>query len=476
MIRPHSLPHFNVFFARLAIKHSTRILVVRFVLLFLLNYRRASAAAASQTLPCDPRHKTSLLRFLQRQGWSRDWILLKQTVDWLLQEQQQQLADGCRDPWVLILDATKISHQSQTLENTFSTGTRPRQGKPSTRKQKSYHHRRCHCFIFALLITPSGMRLPLCRSYYVPDYARQRGRVPATESDLGAELIRDFPWPSHGPRLVLGDTAYESKAVRKACRKVGANWIVPINPERRFAGKDGERARVRSRVAELTASMFSATRFSPAQGSLANYRRPSLSQQKNRKCQHTEYYTVTENHDVHNVGPVRLVFSRKHKPLENERCEAKTLKILMTNARHWSCQQIVEYYSLRWQIELFFKELKDQLGMADYRMREFVAVENWVQLCVLSFCYLEYYRDQKLKQTSLTDKDRKWWQSQRCCGLTWQVRQESELADWAWVFNRCHTEGGRRKVRQQLRTMIPEDFQEPSRKRPRSKRKPKKVA
>jgi hypothetical protein len=35
-------------------------------------------------------------------------------------------------------------------------------------------------------------------------------------------------------------------------------------------------------------------------------------------------------------------------------------------------------YSLRWQIELVFKELKSTLGFAQYSFKKFLAVEAWV--------------------------------------------------------------------------------------------------
>jgi IS4 transposase len=41
-------------------------------------------------------------------------------------------------------------------------------------------------------------------------------------------------------------------------------------------------------------------------------------------------------------------------------------------------------YSLRWQIELFFKELKSTLGFHQYQFQTFAAVEGWMELCSVS--------------------------------------------------------------------------------------------
>ena len=50
-------------------------------------------------------------------------------------------------------------------------------------------------------------------------------------------------------------------------------------------------------------------------------------------------------------------------------------KILMSNDRTLTARDLVLMYTLRWQIELFFKELKSTLGMHRYRFRDFERVE-----------------------------------------------------------------------------------------------------
>ena len=60
-------------------------------------------------------------------------------------------------------------------------------------------------------------------------------------------------------------------------------------------------------------------------------------------------------------------------------------KILLFNAQHLKLAEIVERYLLRWQIELFFKELKSCLGMHQYRFRKFQEVEAWMEVCLMTF-------------------------------------------------------------------------------------------
>lgn len=42
-------------------------------------------------------------------------------------------------------------------------------------------------------------------------------------------------------------------------------------------------------------------------------------------------------------------------------------------------------YSLRWQIEQFFKELKSTLGIDHYHLQKFECVEAWVELALTTF-------------------------------------------------------------------------------------------
>ena len=59
---------------------------------------------------------------------------------------------------------------------------------------------------------------------------------------------------------------------------------------------------------------------------------------------------------------------------------------------------VIELYSLRWQIELFFKELKSTLGFHQYQFQKFEPVEGWAELALTTFMYLEWYRVQQMSR------------------------------------------------------------------------------
>ena len=66
---------------------------------------------------------------------------------------------------------------------------------------------------------------------------------------------------------------------------------------------------------------------------------------------------------------------------------------------------MIELYSLRWQIELFFKELKSTLGFHQYQFQKFEPVEGWAELALTTFMYLEWYRVQQMSRCDLNDDE-----------------------------------------------------------------------
>lgn len=90
------------------------------------------------------------------------------------------------------------------------------------------------------------------------------------------------------------------------------------------------------------------------------------------------------------VGRVQLVFSTTKPNLKT--ATPDEVKILMTNATNMSVSEVVELYSLRWQIELFFKELKSTLVFTQYHFQRFDAVKAWVEIALTTVLFLEHER------------------------------------------------------------------------------------
>ena len=441
MMMHEALPGIKRFFKPVRLKERVLELAIRCVAAFILHWGRMSAVQAAGCVSTQPRHRAQICRFLDRKYWRKLQLLA------VLQGQMLVL-ESKKGRFVFILDQTLCSQQGDKTENTYSTGNRQRRPRKGQRYSKYKHTRkRCHCFVKGLLLTPSGLRIPFRRCYYTREYCTQKGRPYRKQTELAAEMIRELPLAEGTPVVILGDTAFDAKVIREACAKHHYTWIVPINPERVFAGAK-PRPKVSSLATGLTAKQFQLVRLYPGRGRYAALRRVSP-YRVGPKVKPRTYYVHQESRAVHSVGDVLLVFSTRECPKAGQKLNVQ--KILMTNDLDLTAAEVVELYDLRWQIELFFKELKSTLGFDQYRFRRFEKVEAWVDLVLTTFLYLEWHRARQLRRRDLSDEERERWRWQRTHGLCLAMRQEVEQADIEYVADALQTEGGVRRLRRKLR-------------------------
>jgi hypothetical protein len=455
VIMQDALPGIKRFLKAAGLRETAERHVTGFIVAFIMHLGQMSASSASNAVRIHPRHRAQAMRFLGRRYWTRDLSLLMQLADLLLTYEHRQSGQ-----WLLILDQTYCTQQGQKTENTFSHGHAAKSGK-DRRRRKKFPRRRCHCFVMGLLITPSGLRLPLVRSYYTKEYLKLRNaqRVERKQpvlpyrkqTELAAELIRTAPVPPDAAVVVLGDTAFDAEPIQEACGKRGFSWIVPINLERVLEGPK-PRPKVWSLAATFTANQFVPVKLTPGKGRFVAQRRVAACR-LGRKVKTRTFYVHQERLTVHSVGEVQVVFSTMKEPQRGKPVDVQ--KVLITNDLKFSAAQIVELYDLRWQIELFFKELKSTLGFHQYRFRQFEKVERWVELCLLTFLYLEWYRAEKLSRRKLSEEQKRWWHWQRTHGLGVAVRQETEEHELDRLADYTQTKSGLRKLKHILRAARP---------------------
>lgn len=444
-----AVPGLKRWVGTLGLKDSAKLLVIRVVVAFLLHAGRMSCLGAAGSVRCEARHRAQISRFLARARWRKNDInsILRQKL------LEREVADG---PFLFLADATLTTQAGKKTENTYSTGNRQRRPGKGRRYGKNKHARKnCHSFTMGLLITPSGIRIPFSKPYYTREYCKQKGLPHRTTAEAAADLIRELPLPEGARVIVLGDTAYDSEVVRDACADCGYSWIFPCNPERVLAGPKGKRPKVRSLLKDWSKWSRQTVRLAPGQGAYAVYRRLSP-HRIGPKAKPRTFYVHQERQQVHSVGEVRLVFSTTKANLNT--ATPDDVKILMTNDLRLSVRDVVELYSLRWQIELFFKELKSTLGFHQYRFQQFGSVEAWVDLALTTFLYLEWYRVQQMSRRDLSAEEKRWWRHQRTYGLCQAVRSASEQNELKYIADCLETDGGTRKLRRLIRNSFPKEY------------------
>ena len=168
------------------------------------------------------------------------------------------------------------------------------------------------------------------------------------------------------------------------------------------------------------------------------------------------YYAYQEKLEVRSVGFVQLVFSTMKPDLKT--ATADDVKILMTNATDLSVSEVIELYSLRWQIELFFKEMKSTLGFAQYSFQDFLAVRAWVEMAITTVLFLEYERIKHIQDRRLSKEARRWWEAQRLHGLCHAYRQECAGSELKYLSDRLKTSGGIQKLKRLLAAALPSEY------------------
>lgn len=97
--------------------------------------------------------------------------------------------------------------------------------------------------------------------------------------------------------------------------------------------------------------------------------------------QHT-YWCFTFCGRIPSFGKVRFVISFETAELTG------TYAVLITNRADWSAKQLLAKYLQRWPIETFYRDGKQLLGLDEYRMRTFEAIQTHWSLVFVAYSIL----------------------------------------------------------------------------------------
>ena len=350
---------------------------------------------------------------------------------------------------VLIFDGTDTKRGGLAkIQNTRRYGKKPKGkkgGRPSTKT---------HTFLLGLLILPCGLRLPLPRkSWYTKAYAKSQKLPYQSQVELAAESLL---WlqplvPAQASVVVLADSLFDGQRLFALCHHLGYTFITKLKSNRTFADAPG--TRVVAHGKSLAETQFRRHRLCRGTEATAAYRRQPP--RKPRAHEKRVYDWYSEVRQVSTIGEARVVYSWKtptYTPTPNY--ERRQFAALVTNNLQLSARKVVEYYELRWQIEVFFRELKGQLGLRDYQGTQFASYERYVTLALLGYMVLEYQRLRGLKGQAKTEEPQGGWTTARTAVLLKEVRREAVRADLRWIGERLKTRSGRRQLHKALQRAV----------------------
>ena len=92
--------------------------------------------------------------------------------------------------------------------------------------------------------------------------------------------------------------------------------------------------------------------------------------------------------DMPKVGPVQVVFYIELRR-EGQRLRRRAMKWIVTNRLDWTPRTVLAAYGNRQQIENFFKDTKQHLGLGEYQMRKAEGIQRHWALVVCAHAILQ---------------------------------------------------------------------------------------
>lgn len=285
--------------------------------------------------------------------------------------------------WVLAIDGVCSKRGGfAKIDNAIKYRKKRKDTGPTTK---------AHTFIQGLLITHTGMRIPLPRrTYYTRKYCWKHKKKYMKMTQLAALIIATVKIPPLVRIVVVADEFFEGTTMDNACNEREYIYIVPIDKRRCGEDQYGNRTaqNLHRHGKSLDRKKLKKIVFKPYQERTALLRRRTGNDKKQRV-----YFAISEVLRISGLGERTIVYSWKPRT-KSRRWKSNWFKALVSNAKDCDVATLIEYYELRWQIEIFFRELKSFMGLTDFTGGNFAAYERFVDMVLLAYLFLEWYRVQ----------------------------------------------------------------------------------
>ena len=297
-------------------------------------------------------------------------------------------------------------------------------------------------------------------------------------------MIREVAVPDGVELTVVYDSAFDAKQVHRAARQRKFREVFPLDPNRNLSGSSAvEAEELRGQKVVHWTRTWQRDEFALLELQVKNedhvfFRRRHRDNLRLRKTQR-RYAAATRRATVSKLGDCLIVASYKENPKvklvagesadwwtvhtgpvrydrhlrpQPQRWQAKVLACTDPTA---TFQQVIEWYEVRWQIEVFFRELKSRMQFGCYVLMKFEAVERYLDLLLMGFLLLEQQRLRDLQRAGPPSArgGQPWVQAR----TTDRLRSLEALCN-EWnveeIERRIRTPRGRRRLLQELKQSI----------------------
>ena len=334
---------------------------------------------------------------------------------------------GAKRVAYIIIDGTVQKKRGRRMENTIIY-------------KKGYT---CdHFFIMGLIYFPdTGVRIPLPRRlYHTKAYCRKHNIKYRTQVELAEMMLRYAVLPDNVQVIVIFDSFFPSEGIINTIKHKGYHFVCSVKCNR-VDIDTGEQLK------EICQDHISEGHIKNRVEIRVPSKRSRYNHSSAQRYETKVFITYTEKLTISKMGEVQVVFSRK----EDEECEPENMRYIVTDMLYLNTSQILTIYSYRWQIELFFKELKSYLGLGNYQMLPFRAILRHVDCVIMAFMYLEHLRICKLKENP---NDKQWLYS-RTLQMSYVLQHEVRMTNLAYLKRNLKDESSFSKLERILMEKLP---------------------
>ena len=218
-------------------------------------------------------------------------------------------------------------------------------------------------FVYRGVVVPCAIRLWASKEYCAKSKKSNNKHEHVdfkTLTELAAEAIETI---NVSNVIVLFDKFYLCDTVVKSCKNKGFTYVGAVKENRNFFpdGKPKDKRNVGKYAKNV---LHREGRWVAIPGS------------RKEHCVAERVGTMAK------LGRVKIAMSRR-------RGERSRL-VVATNGLKWGAKSLIEHYRNRWQIEILFKMSKQHLGLGDYQLLRYTAVERYLHLVMISHQFLTH--------------------------------------------------------------------------------------
>jgi len=315
------------------------------VLAVVVNLRASKLVHLSAATPRHG-HRTSVGAFLSRGDWDAPALVERAAAGLLA-----SMRPSAGEVLYLILDDNRIAKRGRKMGYV---------SKIWDHKQQRFV--RGHIALFAAVafrgvVLPWKVELWKPRGHPGPRYRKL--------TDMAAAMVRDFAPPDGVKVRVLFDAFYLCPQVARACEGKGFTFFSVAARNRTFTTDAGKRRSIARLMPGLIRHKGRRVRMRRSRG-------------------HATLRIASADGRLSRIGRVRMVVSKR------PRGPWKKCIAVVTNETGLRPREVVAIYETRWLIEVLFKELRQDLGLADYQMLAEEGVLHHLHVCCLAHLLLTH--------------------------------------------------------------------------------------